>query len=98
MGDPFTTGRAAEVVALAARYVMPAAYQWREFAMAGGLMSYGTSLADAYRQVGLYAGAILKGAKRRPTRAAVRESRVGHQPQDRQGAWSRCTACVADPR
>jgi putative tryptophan/tyrosine transport system substrate-binding protein len=43
--------------------LMPAAYQWREFAMAGGLMSYGTSLAEAYRLVGLYTGAILKGAK-----------------------------------
>jgi putative tryptophan/tyrosine transport system substrate-binding protein len=72
MGDPFTTSRAAEVVALAARYAMPAAYQWREFAMAGGLMSYGTSLADAYRLVGLYAGTILKGAK--PSDLPVQQS------------------------
>jgi ABC-type uncharacterized transport system substrate-binding protein len=42
---------------------VPAIYEWREFAAAGGLMSYGTNLADAYRQVGVYAGRILKGDK-----------------------------------
>ena len=42
---------------------MPAIYQFREFAAAGGLMSYGADLADGYRQVGIYAGRILKGAK-----------------------------------
>ena len=48
---------------LAARHALPTIYQWRDFATAGGLMSYGTSLADAYRQVGVYAGQILRGAK-----------------------------------
>jgi putative ABC transport system substrate-binding protein len=48
---------------LAARHALPTIYEWRDFAAAGGLMSYGTSLADAYRQVGVYAGQILKGAK-----------------------------------
>jgi putative ABC transport system substrate-binding protein len=48
---------------LAARHALPTIYEWRDFATAGGLMSYGTSLADAYRQVGVDAGQILRGAK-----------------------------------
>jgi putative ABC transport system substrate-binding protein len=61
--DPFFNGLRDLLVALAARYAVPAIYEWREFALAGGFASYGTSLIDAYRQVGLYAGRILNGEK-----------------------------------
>jgi len=49
------------MVALATRHAMPVMYPSREFVMTGGLISYGASLADGYRQVGIYAGQILKG-------------------------------------
>jgi putative tryptophan/tyrosine transport system substrate-binding protein len=62
-GDPFFQGRREQFVALASRHGVPAIYVWREFAEAGGLISYGPSLTAANRLAGIYAGKILKGAK-----------------------------------
>jgi putative tryptophan/tyrosine transport system substrate-binding protein len=61
--DAFFNGERRRLIALAARHAVPAIYFWREFTVEGGLMSYSPSLVQAYRQVGIYTGKILKGAK-----------------------------------
>jgi putative tryptophan/tyrosine transport system substrate-binding protein len=61
--DPAFLSWRDRLVALAARHAVPTIYEWREFAVAGGLISYGTSLTGLWRQAGIYAGKILQGAK-----------------------------------
>jgi len=61
--DPIFTNRRTQITTLAARYRIPAIYQWNLFISAGGLISYGTDLEDMYRQAGQYAGRVLKGEK-----------------------------------
>jgi putative ABC transport system substrate-binding protein len=61
--DPFFTTRRKSIVALAGRHVVPTMYDLRDWTAAGGLISYGTDVVDAFRQTGIYTGKILKGTK-----------------------------------
>jgi ABC-type uncharacterized transport system substrate-binding protein len=104
-GDAFFTGRRVQLATLAARDRIPASYSGRDYVAAGGLMSYGTDLADAWRQVGVYTGNILQGRQaRRPAGPAGSPVRVRHQSrnsedqQHRPGAAKRQTAAPAGYR
>src|SRR5215831_3322806 len=61
--DPFFTSRSEQLAALTVRHAVPAAYEYRDFVAAGGLIGYGSDLADAYRLAGVYTGRVLKGEK-----------------------------------
>jgi putative tryptophan/tyrosine transport system substrate-binding protein len=83
--DPFFNSIRADLVALAKEHELPAIYQWREFATAGGLMSYGPSIAEAYRQAGIYTGLILNGAapaELRPVEASRFELVINRKTAD----------------
>jgi putative tryptophan/tyrosine transport system substrate-binding protein len=96
--DPFFNARRSQIVALAAQHSLPTIYEWREFVDAGGLISYGTSLAGVYRQIGTYVGRILGGEKLRSASPATDHLRAGRQSQDRQGARSDNPAIDPRPR
>ena len=72
--SPFFLIRAGQIAALAARHRIPAIYVRREFAEAGGLMSYGYNFAELYREIGRYAGRILNGEKQRTCQSSSRPS------------------------
>ena len=86
-GGPFFASRSEQLAALALHHAVPTIYQDREFAVAGGLLSYGTDPTETYRMAGIYTGRVLKGDK--PADLPVQQAtkgRIVHQPEDRQDA------------
>ena len=91
--DPFYNNRRTYIIGLAARHAIPAIYEQREHALAGGLMSYGTNLSEGYRQAGIYTGAHPERREaRRSAGDAAHQIRVGYQSEDRKGARPRRAA------
>ena len=85
--DPYFDIRRDQIVAFAAQQRLPAIYQFRQFAVAGGVMSYGLSFTDLYREVGLYTAKISQGHEtRRAAGPASHQIRAGHQSQDGESA------------
>jgi putative tryptophan/tyrosine transport system substrate-binding protein len=91
--SPSATARRDLILALAAQYKLPAVYYERFFAAAGGLISYGPDFVDQFRHAAGYVDRILRGEKPAdlPVQAQVR---IGHQPQDRQGARSEVAVVI----
>ena len=98
-GDAFFNTRKEQFVVLTAQHALPTIFTFREFPAAGGLMSYGTSLAEGYRQTGVYAGRILKGEKpaEMPVQQAVKIE-TGHQPANCKDTRPQHSAAYARPR